>query len=274
MFPSPLDSTAYGLDILSRQISIDLLIWAHVPTTIIGIIFAWFVWRQTKKLSALYLLYTSVAFGIFSYLALVTWSGNSVGVMYTWSLLDIFSLLTGVLCYWFLYAFIRGKDVPAIHALFTSLLILPALVYTTLGLNLHTLYQPEIIAIDEDIALIYMPTAQAIIILCLLYITATGYIRAKSPQEKSRSLLSGAGVTLFLAIFSFIYLISNMMLYFEIGTPTDAYNISVYAHFSMPFLIAFLGYLIAKYQAFDLKLTRSIGFIVILMGLLFVSIFI
>ncbi|MDD5152995.1 MAG: hypothetical protein PHS95_03365, partial [Candidatus Pacebacteria bacterium] len=80
----------------------------------------------------------------------------------------------------------------------------------------------------------------------------------------------------FLFTFFFSYAIVNFVIainLWNLASTSYIYNLSPYAVLGMPILLAFLGYLIAKYQAFDIRLIKSIVLIVTLMILLFVGLF-
>jgi hypothetical protein len=268
-----LTSTSYGLDILAKQISIELLAWSHIAPALFGIAFSIFLYKQSKKLSAFYLLLLSSAFAIWSYLDLNSWSGSVNGLMFTWSILDMFSILFTIFTLWFLYAFLTEKDLPPLYKWLSVTPALPPVLYTLFGLNLNTYYAPEQVALEANATLFYIPLTQTIFLFIIILLGILSFRKSKKTNTKRKIFFGTIGASLFISIFITFFLITNVYLYFFTYS-SYVYNISVYALFGMPFLIAFLGYLIAKYQAFDLKLSKSIGLIVVLMGLLFLNIFI
>ena len=275
MFPLPFTATEYGTYIVEQVISTELLIWSHIPTAIIGIVFAFVLYRLTKKLSALYLLFLTVTFAIWSYLELITWGAPQEDIMFTWSVLDIFGILFTIFTYWFLYVFVKGTDVSFWQKLVSLTAIIPVYVYTYLGTNLNVYYNPEIIAIESNLTVNILLVEQFIFLFVIILFTLNESRKAQNASERNRIFLGGLGASLFLFIFAFSYLITNISLLFGINTVlNESYVAGVYALFGMPFLVGFMSYLIAKYQAFDLKLTNSICFILLLMLILLLSIFI
>lgn len=274
MLPIPFTSNAYGQSVLENQISIDILFWAHVAPAFIAIVFSFFIYRQTRKLSAFYLLLSSIAFATWSYLDLVSWSADGADLMFAWSLLDMVSALFFIFTYWFLYTFIKERDVPLWQKVASILPLAYIAYYTIIGMNLGAFYQPEVIAFENDITALGMRILESLALVIMALFTLVCYTQTKDKSRKLRIMFGGVGTTLFLAIFSFVFLVTHLLIYYNIGSASEAYNISVYSLFGMPFLISFLGYLIAKYQAFDLKLTKTIGLIVLMMLLLLVNIFI
>jgi hypothetical protein len=274
-FPIPfIGMSDYAVAAIEAQISVGLLWWSHAATAIIGIIFALFLYRITKKLSARYLLWTTITFGVWSYLDFVTWGSEGDGIMFAWSILDIFSGIFTVLTYWFLYAFLTGKDLPLWQKVFSVSLLIPIFVYTLMSLNINSYYNPEAIALEVNSTLFYVNSIQVLFLFGLFILSFRAYTQAKTLSERFKAIWGGLGAMVFLSTFSFTFFITNLLLTYEIGTANEAYNISVYALFGMPFLVAFLGYLIAKYQAFDLRLSKTIGLIVLLMSLLFLGMFV
>lgn len=263
----------YGWSTISLQISIDLLAWSHIAPALFGIIFSLFLYRQTKKLSAVYLLLLSFSFALWSYLDLVTWVGRSTEIMYTWSIMDIFAGLFTIFAYWFLYTFINGKDVPVVHKVVSMLFLVPIFLYVILGLNFDTYYAPEQIADEASAILFYLPTMQTLFLLAIIVSTIRARHNTSDITLRRKALFGGIGTGLFVSAFIVFFLIANVYLYLDTDD-FQVYNITVYSLFGMPFLMGFLGYLVAKYQAFDLKLTKSIGLVVVLILLLFINIFI
>ena len=101
-------------------------------------------------------------------------------------------------------------------------------------------------------------------------------LAGKEMLKKKKIVLAGVGVVAFLFAYFFIYAIVNFIIttnLWNLALTGYVYIISPYAIFGMPILLAFLGYLIAKYQAFDVKLIKSIAYMVILMVLLFIGLF-
>jgi hypothetical protein len=272
--PLPFTSDTYGMTVLQNQISLEMLFWGHIGPALITIAFSYFIWRHTKKLSAFYLFLASLALAAWSYCDLVTWSADGPHLMFTWSIMDLLNVLFFIFSLWFLYVFITQKDVPTSLKVVSLAPILFVAYYTVASIHLHTYFRSAIIALENDTMALGFMLSQVLVMAIITIYLIVIYIQTSDRALRLRILLGGLGVMISLSVFSFSFLITNTLLYFSIGSAGEAYNMSVYSLFGMPLLVAFLGYLIAKYQAFDLKLTRSIGYIVILMGLLFVSIFI
>jgi hypothetical protein len=274
LFPIPFSATEYGAAITAEVATSKLLIWSHIPTAAIGVLFALFIFYQTRKISAFYLLVTTICFAVWSYFELITWGAPQEASMFTWSLLDVFSVMFNVFTFWFLYSFIRGKDLPFTLKLITLIPIIPVYIYTIASMNIQTYFVQEINAIESVFAANYALLVESVFLITIIVFTIYSFRTAQSHNQKNMILLGGAATGVFLLFFVFSFIITNTLLFLGIGTENEAYTYGLYSLFGMPFMVGFLGYLIAKYQAFDLKLTKMIGLVVLWMMLLFLSIFI
>jgi hypothetical protein len=273
-FPLPFTATEYGASIVSEVISVNMLLWSHLFTAAIGIVFAYFIYRHTKKLSAFYLLLISILFALWSYFELITWGAPAKDMMFTWSVLDVFSIIFMVLTFWFYFALVKGSDMSPRYKIMTLIPTIPIFVYTLMSWNLNTYSNTEINAVESSLTTNYSDITGLLFFLVIIIYAIGAYRKTKDFTTRKKIVLGALGVSVFLGIFVFSFIVTNAMLTFGIGTENDAYAVGSYSLFGMPFLVGILGYLIAKYQAFDLKLTRSIGYILLLMLLLFISIFI
>lgn len=275
MFPLPfVGASPYSYSILAEQVSIKLVVFAHVPTAIIGLAFAIFLYRRTKQLSTFYLLLTAIAFSFWSYFGLLAWTGTAQTIMFGWSVLDMYNITFTTLSLWFFYAFVTNTDLPMKYKVGSSIFLLPVLGYTILSENMTEYVNNYQQAIESVYTPWYINSVNFFFLLVILVFTTVQYRKATDDTTRKRVFLGGIGTALCIATVAFSFLITNVLLYFNIGTSGAAYNAVLYALFGMPFLVGFLGYLIAKYQAFDIKLLKSVGLIIILQFLLFITIFI
>lgn len=272
--PIPFTASIYGKTILASQISPKLIVFAHIPTTIVILVFAIFLYRKTHQVSTLYLLLIAVSFSIWAYCDLLAWTTDPNGIIFGWSVLDMFNVTFTFLTYWFLYAFIKGKDLPIWQKLASAAFLIPTFTYTLLSTNMNSFFGPTQEAQEnQDIAL-YINLLNLLFLIIIVVFTFIEYRKTQDTVTKKKIFLGGLGTALFLSVFAFSFLVTNVLIYFNLGDPVYVYNATTYSLFGMPILMGFLGYLIAKYQAFDLKLLKSVGLILILMLLLFITIFI
>jgi signal transduction histidine kinase len=135
------------------------------------------------------------------------------------------------------------------------LLVLPTLVTTFLGLNLVGFDTSICESLENENVVFYTYVAQFIFILATLHLGISKYRTATVKKKKDEILLATVGVTLFLLFF---FLANFFVLILINYTIIDyAYNFAIYGLFGMPILLAYLTYLIVKYQAFNVKLIAA-----------------
>ncbi|MDD5152992.1 MAG: hypothetical protein PHS95_03350 [Candidatus Pacebacteria bacterium] len=277
MNPPPLSFfTTYGWDVASTQVSYYFLSYSYIGATVLAIAFGTFLFAKTRKLPSFYLFLLCLFFAIFSLLDFITWFPNSVWVMSTWSIVDLFAIAFFVLSYWFLYSFIKDHDLPMWQKILTGSALIPTLLITVMSVNIDAFYIPTGIALDNANVTNYHSLLELLFILLVIVFTVVEYKKALDPVNKKKIALAGVGVLAFLFTFFFAYAIIGLVIatnLWGLAATSYIYNVAPYAIMGMPILLAFLGYLIAKYQAFDVRLIKSIVYMVALMIILFVGLF-
>jgi hypothetical protein len=274
MFPLPFTGPTYSLaNAFENQISQNTLLLAHIPTAVISLAFAIWLYHHTKKLSALYLLFITIAFSIWTYLDFAAWTGSAQTIMFSWSILDIFSTFFTILTYWFFYAFVKEEDVPFWQKLVSLCFLIPPIAYVLSSVNMTTFYNPQAISLENEMTRYYVPMVGVVFLCSVLTLAIIEYRKTTDITAKQKILWVTLATGLFLSIFLTAFLITNALLRFSTNLAQYAYNVSVYSLFGMPFLTGILTYLIVKYQAFNVTVIKSILYILICMAILFVNIF-
>jgi len=266
----------YATNVTANQISIPLLAYSHIVPIVVAIAFGLFLFLKTKKLSAFYLFLLCVVFSIFAFFDVTAWLPNSYLIMFSWSILDVFSTGCFVLSYWFLYSFIKERDLSLLQKALTASALIPSFIIIWINLNISSFYVPTGIALDNAAVNNYDSILWFSLLLLIIIFIIVEYRKAVDVVSKNKIALAGIGVVAFLFIFFFSYVIINFIVSVNLwGLASNAYvyNLSIYSILGMPILLALLGYLIAKYQAFDMKLIKSIVYMVVLMALLFAGLF-
>ena len=260
-----------------QQISIPFLLYTHLVPIVVAIAFGAFLLFKTKKLSAFYLLLVCVSFSMYALFDLMAWTPNDKVIMFSWSIFDIFSTGFFILSYWFLYEFVKERDLPMWQKVLTSCALIPTLVITAMNINMDTLLQTTIIPNENQLVTNYNSILEILFIILIVAFTVAQYRKAIDVVNKNKIVLAGVGVVVFLFIFFFVFAVTNFIIsinLWNLASTSYVYNISPYAILGMPVLLAFLGYLIAKYQAFDMKLIKSVVYMVALMIILFIGLFV
>jgi len=266
----------YGWTVVVNQVSISFLLYSYLVPAIIAIAFGIFIVIKTKQVSGFYLFLICISFALYSLFDLISWGPNADIVMFFWSILDIFSTAFFVLSYWFLYSFIKEQDLPMWQKILSSLAFIPTLAIIAMSINMNTYYEASFFALENQSVTNYNSILYVFFILLIAVFTIFQYYRAVDRPTKNKIALAGAGTAIFLCVYCAILVITNLVFLFNITGLAESqyiYTFDSYSIFGMPIFLGFLGYLIAKYQAFDVRLIKSIVYMVMLMVLLFVGLF-
>lgn len=168
--------------------------------------------------------------------------------------------------YYFLYTFATGRDLTLWQKILGLAIMLPTAYVVFSGLNIPTYDLNSCAALEDRSFTIYTYYSEAFFILMSLIFVFSQYRNSKDRVEKSRTLLSGIGVLIFFIVFfSASFLVSLL-------ATTDAslyvYNYLIYGLFGMPLLLAFLGFLVVRYKAFNLKMFGAQALILALVAII------
>ncbi len=246
------------------QIPIYVLLYSHIPSALVALFFCFLVLYKNKSLSSSALLVVTLLFTLWSFLDLNAWFSfmGAENTMFAWSMIDLVGLLFFFFSYRFLYIFIKENEIPRSHAFISLIIILPTFLTTLFGLNLTGFDAVYCEAIENSTITQFTYFAQALFILSVFLLGVTSYRKSNIAEQRSKILLSTTGVLLFLLFFfTATYVVTFLNNHTEIANP---YNYEIYGLFGMPILLIFLGYLIVRYHAFNIKL---IGAQVLILGL-------
>lgn len=277
MFHSLFNPDSYLYAIVSAQVSTRLLLFAYAGTSIVATAFGIFLWRRARTISSFYLLLLSLCFGIYCFLDLLTWTSTPRVSLFAWSLLDIFWMCLLVLSYWFLYTFIKNRDLPQWQKIAGLCILIPNIVMPLTDIRLNTFFTSDYSANESDVVLNYEYLVGLFFILVVCSFTFMEHRRVADNPERKRIFLAGIGVLSFLFMLNFwgfFSLLVGRFNFWGYGENAYYYIFEIYGLFGMPILLAFLGYLVMQYQAFGIKPVRSVALVIVLMLLLFVSVFI
>jgi signal transduction histidine kinase len=231
---------------LISQAPLNLVYYSHIPTAIVALIIALFVFIKSKNsLISRVLVAIAVTFSLWSFLDLVTWtSTDSRRTMIAWALLGILDVLIFILCLYFVYVFINKKDISLGKKIIFFIPFLPVILLTPSNLNLTGFEISSCESIEGKIFTNYYYFLSLAISFLILLVLANGY-RKSDKEFKKQILLMAAGVELFLFSFFTTGFLSSYL---------DNFNLLFYGLFSMVIFIGFLAYLIVKFKAFNVKL--------------------
>lgn len=261
---NPFVFVQYCYDFFVHQVPPLLVFSSHILPALLGLLFSGSILyrvckdHKSKKLEATLLFYVCILFALWSLFDLGSWTlfGGAPLIMATWAPVDLLGMSMFFFAYYFLYAFLTGKDLPTWQKITGLLILLPTFVTTFLGLNL-TIYNIPVCEADEHtgiiISYVYMVKA-----FFLILILVFGFIESRKVKDSltKREMVS-VTVTTFVFLFTFFCatFVASFLANYE-GLE-NAYVYGLYGLFSMPLFLLFFGYLLIKYDPFQLKLITA-----------------
>ena len=236
--------------ILSENLVGSFQYYAHFLPSISGLIIAIFVLRaNVRNKAAQALLFTTIMFAVWCYLDLITWaSERSDVIMFVWSTLMYFELLMYVGAFYFVYAFFNKQFPPFKAELGIFVMFLPLFLFGHTKLNLINFDFTNCLkyATEGPLWQYYVYGFEFLFVGLILLLTITE-VRLKR-RERRETILVAAGILLFLLSFSIGNIIGSFLGDWESGQ---------FGLFGMPIFVAFLGYILVRYQTFKIKLLAT-----------------
>ncbi|MDD4286875.1 MAG: ATP-binding protein [Candidatus Peribacteraceae bacterium] len=238
-----------------------LLYYSHIPSTIAALIIGIFVLIKSRfSLLGKILFSISLVFSIWGILNLLIWIfyyKNSL-VMSAWAPIEVFAILLFILCFYFTYVFETKKDAPLwTKCIMFAPLLLPIFLTPT-NYNLSGFDIQECIAIENPYYVDYVIGVRAIVSLCIVLFSVYQYFRADKTFRKQILLLS-IGISIFLLSF---------VLAGYVSVQTDVFEYEAVGLFGMVVFVGFLGYLIVRFNTFNIKLIAAQAIVVSLVFLI------
>ncbi|MFH1626763.1 MAG: HAMP domain-containing sensor histidine kinase [bacterium] len=250
-------SLHYCYDYFINQTSVGLIMYSHIPTALMAIFFGLFILLKKKALPNIIFFIVCIFFAIWCLLDLGSWFVFFTPqiTMFTWGLSDLFAILFFFFSYYFIYSFIKEKDLPLWQKIIGIIILLPTFIWTFFGSNLLAFNFNNCEAIENNHIIIYPYYVEGFFILSIILFVIIQYRKIKDEIKKKEILFSGLGVIIFLLFFFSATLFANHLS--SDLTYLYAYNYEIYGLFGMPLLLAFLVYIIVKFKAFDIKMIMA-----------------
>jgi len=235
----------------------QLVYYAHIPTAIASLLVGFFVYIKNRDLGGKILLFISIVFSLWVSSNLYLWLGHdSRLIIFVWSLFGILNSLLFLLSLYFAYIFIKKGDVILKFKIFWTILIAPIVITSYQSLSNFNLMSCE-----ANSGWVYFGFVYAIELLIALWILVYGiykYVKEKTDFRK-QILLLVVGIELFFFSFSVTGFLASYLA--EKGV-SYAFEIEQYGLFGMTVFLGFLGYLIVKFKAFNIKLLSAQALVV------------
>ncbi len=253
--------------IFSENLAGSFQYYGHFLPSLSGLIIAIFVLRANwRNKAAQALLFTTTMFAVWCFLDLITWaSPRSDIIMFVWSTLMYFELLMYVGAFYFVYAFFNQKFPSFKIELAIFAMFLPLILFGHTKLNLVGFDFTNCLryASEGPLWQYYVYGFEFLFVGLILGLTINElYLKRRNKRE---TILVASGILLFLLSFS----IGNL-----IGSFLGDWKSGQIGLFGMPIFVAFLGYILVRYQTFRIKLLATealmAGQLILLCSLLFV----
>ena len=239
---------------------LSLIYYSHIPTVIIALLVGLFVLVKSKKsLEGKILFSLSFVFSLWVLFNLILWTSfNSEKTMFFWSFSGLLISLMFILSLYLAYVFINKKDLEIAKKIIVSILFLPVILLTPTYINLSGFSViNDCEAIEGSYFTQYYYTLGLLIFIWIFLLAISKY-RKVEKQVKKQIILFTFGIEFFLLSFFTSGFISSL---------TEYYELEFYGIISMAVFMAFLAYLIVKFEAFHIKLIAAQALIVALIVL-------
>ncbi len=234
-------------DLINGYVPVKLVLYSHIPSTIVALIIGIFVLIKNKTLLGKILFAIISFFSIWVLSSLVDWlSTNSIYTMATWSLFWITEGMIAVLSFYFFYVFLLKKDLVFKKKILLFVPVIPLIILTPTTLNLMYF---DLISCEAKQSFFdnYPYILGGLAILGIMLLVVMNWKKIVSSFKKE-ALLMFIGLELFLLAFFSLGFIASYY---------DNYEIEFYGLFGMTIFMAFLAYLIVKFKEFNIKLISS-----------------
>lgn len=236
------------LFVISKNVFDPFIYYSHLLPLILSLGLGIFILIKGGRLLVNKVLgFITFTFAGWAFFDLILWASDRPEIIMSfWSFLIILEVLIYAATLYFVQIFITGNDTTLRSKIIIALLILPIifLLPTSLSLSGFDLTNCEREAREGFLAQ-YGYAIQIVFVLWAVIFALHRWQRTKDNKTRSKIVLVTVGALLFLLTFSW----GNI-----VGSFSDDWKLPQWGLFGMPIFIAFLGYLIVKFRAFNVKI--------------------
>lgn len=206
----------------------------------------------------------ALSFAVWCLVDFYLWASADIPMlMFTWSIMGIIEYTMFAAAFFLVFHSFEKRSVPFSYVLIMFLASLPMLVFTPYSLPVFDYTNCERAAY-EGFAFQYMYAVELLTIVILAVFAKMRLPQIEDVKKRRENLLLSIGVIVFLLLFN----IGGIF-----GTITNDWDIAQYGLLGMPVMLVILGYIITKYQTFNIRMVSSAVFVLVLMVLLYFAIF-
>jgi signal transduction histidine kinase len=257
------------IEMVQQSVPVSLVYYSHIPSILASTFLGVFILvRSRYSISGKLILGILASFSFWMSSDIFLWtSHNSQVYMFFWSLLIVWELLTYLFSLFLIQNFIFKKGFSLCVNAILFLISLPILILAGTKYNVAEFSLTDCIPVDTNFYQNYVTPFHILIIVSVIIIGITGYIKHKNGSDKKQIMLMTLGVSIFLTFYAAIETIINYLIDNVGIDPTRAYTFEMCGLAGLPIFIVFLAYLIVKYKAFNIKLLGAQALVVALVAL-------
>ena len=196
---------------------------------------------------------------------LMTATNRPDAVVFLWSVVVLIEPLVYVAAFLFFFAFAYNKLPSFREQLLITALLAPLIIFAPTAYNIPGIYIEDCNADEGFIATHYSYAVEILMTIWILSLAITTIARTTDATERKKLTAFLIGIMAFLISFAS----GNL-----IGTFTGDWVTAQYGLFGLPIFMAFLGYIIVRFQAFNVKLLEAQALVVALALLVFSLLFV
>lgn len=231
-----------------------MLYYSHIPSLIINLLLSFLVIRKSKTLSSKILFAISITFAIWIICNLTAWlSVNGLALYFAWSFFGIVTAMMFMLSAYLTFVYLFKRDIPFWTKILSLIVVLPIIVLTPTIYNLPS-FNSVLCLLNENILFdTYYYAVGGLSFLLIIGMLIYKVIKVKDSNERKEGIIFALGIELFILMFFFTGFLSSYIASLDMFSMYP-YNAEFYGMFGMDIFMAFLAYLIVRYQAFNVKL--------------------
>src|SRR3989344_8683541 len=227
---------------VSENVFDPFIYYSHLTPLVLSLLIGFFViLKNPRQLVVRILFFATLLFSAWAFFDLVVWATDRPHLtIFFWSLINLIEPFIYATLLYFLQVFVTGKDISVLKKILITLPLLPVLVLAFTSYNLvgFDLSNCDRDATEGPLAY-YIYFIQVFYVLWITVFAIESFKKASTQQLKSQVAIASLGVLLFLLTFSW----GNI-----VGSFSDDWRLPQWGLFGMPIFIAFLAYLIVKFQ--------------------------
>lgn len=233
--------------IFSENVFDPFIYYSHItPLLLSALVGLYVIWNSPKQLVSRILFGVTMLFSAWVFFDLILWANEKPqDIMFFWSLLVLIEPFIYAAMVYFVQVFATGKDTDLKTKLFVVLPLLPTVLLWSTSYSLHgfNLSNCDREAVEGPLALY----GYAVEVFYVLYIAVFSLERIRKTVDRiaRRQIeLAALGTLLFLLTFAW----GNI-----VGSFSDDWRMPQWGLFGMPIFLAFLSYLVVKYELLSIK---------------------